>query len=101
MALKSLIISFELELFHGSNVDGEPEYRQGGVGDEWLNYQQITLSGFDGRVVVSLHSVWQQAIAQQKKSFTASVIGYETYYKVWRYSAAKNVLYSQISILYK
>ena len=27
MALKSLIKSFELELFHGSNLDGEPQYQ--------------------------------------------------------------------------
>ena len=100
MALGSNIKNFTLELFNGNDVDREPEYSCQGVGLEWLNYQQIKLPGFDAMVSVSLESVWQEAIQQQKSSATVLVTGYETIVKFSNTMQLKTPFTAKLSINY-
>jgi len=100
MAVNTHIKNFKLELFNGDDVEAEPEYSCQGEGDEWLNYQQIRLPGFDTTVFVSLEAVWQQAIEQQKPSSIVSVTGYETIVKFSNTMQLKTPFTAKLSINY-
>jgi len=100
MAVNANIKHFTLELFNGDNLEKTPVYSCQGVGEDWLNYQQIRLPGFDSTISVSLVSVWQEAIEQRKSNHTTAVTGFESIVKFSNTMQLKTPFTAKLSINY-
>ncbi|MEH6502824.1 MAG: hypothetical protein V7682_02860 [Cycloclasticus sp.] len=100
MAIKNVVKSFLVEVFNGKKMDAEPEYTFQGENDEWLEYQNLRLQGFDGSISIQLENIWREVLNQQKSYFIAPVVGYETIIKFGNTMQIKTPFTVKISISY-
>ena len=76
-----MIQRFELKIFDGKSIDGSPSYSANGTGEDWKNYIELKLQGFDGMILVNLYNVWREIIDNKASSYQGVVEGRETIVK--------------------
>lgn len=75
------IKQFKLDVYRGKEVNNTPENSYSGVGHDWMSYRCIYLQGFDGRITLNLELFWKKVIANKLKTFSQTLLGYETIVK--------------------
>ena len=92
---------FELKIYCGKSNNGSCEYEVEGDCDQWSQYTQIKLPGFDGSVSLSLEGLWENAIQSKHNSISEVITGYETIVKFGSTQQLKTSYFVELLIEYK
>lgn len=84
-----MIKHFELAVY-GNQADGPVIYSASGEGEEYLDYQSISVSGFKGSACISLVDCWNYILEHQPKRHKSTVTSYETFVKFGHAMQQKN-----------
>ncbi len=91
MANTSKLKKFKLTLYAGDNIDGEAVDEYQGAGEQWVNYQQLKLPGFDGSQTLNLQDFWLNVANTKPLAITTRIYGIETIVKWSNTHQIKNV----------
>ncbi|MFL0803507.1 MAG: hypothetical protein K6L81_07290 [Agarilytica sp.] len=94
------IASFELNIYAGAGENSEPVYSCSGLGDEWLQYMQVRLPGFDGTMLLRLEGFWRTVAEEMPSRYSEQITAYETIVKMGDTMQLKSIFNAIATIFY-